>query len=1113
MRSPALLLSFRIKLPMLIKFLARISRFFNSAFDRFNALINQTFAQQLRNKLIVCQQRNNTSSDTANGGSITLNATNNSINVNSLTSGSSALDGGGNPIGNGGAITLNAVDTINSGVVNTVGIVSDGTPGGGGVNGASVSITSVNGDINLTGLLGLANSSVRGQSIEINTLGNLFVAGSLNARSDVSGSAGGITIGNTSPPSSMIVAAISTRNFRNGVGGEINITTTGSFISNDVAGRDSGLILEPNQPINDGFSIGSESFGSGGRINIQAGEITIRAGIVSNSQTVGNGGNISLRASSGGITIQAGTLDSSAQIGEGGRITLSAATNVEVDGDVLSRSQISGNGGEITATSRSGAIQTDALDSSANLGNGGSIALNSNRNIQITGNVSSDSASIGNGGDVAFISQRGAIDTTAGTINASGGAIGNGGDVTLRTPSNISSGSIVTAGLTGVGGEIALDSGNRLLINNADIASITGGAGTGGNIELNADLLRLTGSRVGTVTNSAGGDINIDANSVQLEDALIGTIATLGNGRGGNIQITNANTIRIRNSSADSIPSNPLFEPLLATIDPSVDFVARIQRGSGLATTTTAAGEAGDISIDTDRLNIFAEAEADGQTGVSTLALTGSRRRSGNLTINAAESVRITGNDQREQFNPQPNTDTAGEVNGIQTGITSATLGSGDAGRLTITTDRLVLRNGAAITSGNGRSGENAGTGDGGALTINAQSVDLRGLAALATVTFSEGRAGNLTVNSDRITLNRGAIFAADTLGRGEAGSIQVTTDNLEILSGSRIGAATTGSGIGGEITINQAGDRANRVEIAGTSTSDRELRSGIFTNSQGRESAGNISIFAEQLNVRDRAEISVSSSGSGAAGNLFVAADNILLDQQARLRGTTQESLEGGNLRITADRNIELRNDGGADETEITTQAAANSDGGRITVTAGQRIFSTFSQNSDVVADADRGQGGLVVGEAPLITGFRQYGGTRTGKSDFVAGSRQGTPGIVEAPEADVPAPLPDAPDLPRIDQVCPATSGLTTRAAGTSQFLNTGRGGLPPNSAESIDSSTVQVPWVTLSPSEATSDRSAESSAVIEEAQGWQRLPSGELLLTTTATTPLPCVSSSGQ
>ncbi|MEI2579878.1 beta strand repeat-containing protein [Scytonema sp. PRP1] len=948
------------------------------------------------------------------GGDIALTTNNGSISTSNLNS--SAFSN----TRSGGKITLEAAGSITTDLIDTVG-VTNLLSGGGGLNGADVSIRSLNGPIRLNGLVDPANNSVIGRSITINTPSTLDVAGTLNARSDVSGSAGNIAIGNISKPSSITVGVVTTRNLRGSQAGNINITTTGSLTTTSALNRDPGSSIKPPNPINDGFSIGSEALGNGGTINITAdGGIDTAAGIVSNSRVSGNGGDITLTAKNGAITIKAGTVDSSSVSGNAGAINFNAGDNITTNNVLINASSIL--------------------------------------------------------------------------------ARGNGGNVNLSANRDIFSGSIESVGQ--VGGRINLNSGGNIFLNKADIASITTGSNTGSNI-------------------------SFTAKQVELIDARIGNIKS-GEGQGGNISVNTSDFLNIQNtgnSNRSDIGSN-LFE-----------FVKSNFQGSGLINTTFGNANSGNIEITTKGLSIQNQQNSTSRnslTGIGTLPL--GDGNAGNITVEASDFVRITGNDSTPYNTALPDdsnaTDVAnkkaGDIQNIRTGITSAITGKGNAGEIKINTGQFEVRNTAAITSGvtdNGR-------GRGNNITVKATSLELQGKAALATASRSESTGnvdvGNLNIDAGKVTLLDGALLSADTFGAANGGDLNINTNELNISSGSRVGASTFGNGQGGTVRINSGEKKAQLINIDGTLSNgqlpdETQGRSGIFTESRASGTAGDIEIYTDKLNVLNRGEVSVSGSETGASGTLNVTAGNIFMTQQAGIRATTNSS--GGNINLTVADSIIMRNNSDPNNaTEITARAFGTANGGNIRLRVGKFVLADLYENSDIVAEADQGSGGRIDAKDVKAIEFIQHiRGRRLPESEFIASSLQGLEGTINVdPSSPQPVPVPNAPVVREIVQVCPTSPGATTREAGTSKYFNSGRGGLPPNPGEALDSNIPQVPWVTLdsdnqNPTSAANSTTANISSpeTIEEAQGWVKLPNGKFLLTkqTPTSSSVTCVFQSSQ
>jgi len=102
---------------------------------------------------------------------------------------------------------------------------------------------------------------------------------------------------------------------------------------------------------------------------------------------------------------------------------------------------------------------------------------------------------------------------------------------------------------------------------------------------------------------------------------------------------------------------------------------------------------------------------------------------------------------------------------------------------------------------------------------------------------------------------------------------------------------------------------------------------------------------------------------------------------------------------------------------------------------------------------------------------------------------------------------PLPDKLVDPQLNYNCNANLA-TNNSNSTSQFLNTGKGGLPTNPGGILNNYSIQAPWVDLSVQEpsnsSTVGSSPNSSQPIVEAQGFTRNSKGEILLSVCTASP---------
>lgn len=339
-------------------------------------------------------------------------------------------------------------------------------------------------------------------------------------------------------------------------------------------------------------------------------------------------------------------------------------------------------------------------------------------------------------------------------------------------------------------GRIATDLGNEASL------ITTSGEGKSGSIQVQGNLVELVGSaylKNGNIGAGDGGDITITANKLSVRDGAQIINPALGSGRGGNITVNASESVDVASIlSADNIP-------IL----------------SAISTTSGSSGNAGNLTINTGTLRIqnggTVTAESSGTLlPPSYIQLEPATGKAGNLTINATKSVELIGK----------------LSDNVRSNLSASTLGSGDAGRLTINTGQLIIRDGAEISLSSVLEGD-----------VTKYRGDRRNL----------GKAGDLYINAHSILLdNQGRIVSETDLGKGGNINLQVR-DLLAMRRNSQI-STNAGKiqaiGDGGNITINApngfiVADRENnditanafrgtggRVQINATGILGIELRS-----------------------------------------------------------------------------------------------------------------------------------------------------------------------------------------------------------------------------------------------------------------------------------------------
>jgi large exoprotein involved in heme utilization and adhesion len=239
-----------------------------------------------------------------------------------------------------------------------------------------------------------------------------------------------------------------------------------------------------------------------------------------------------------------------------------------------------------------------------------------------------------------------------------------------------------------------------------------------------------------------------------------------------------------------------------------------MQEGGLLATTTLGEGAAGDLkinaseSMDITSSFIWASTIGSGVGGNIDIdtrnlslqdvgAISAATLRSGkggNLTIRASESIELSGALMND----------AAPNGKIPTNLTAgAPLSTtGDSGDISITTSRLMVRDGAEVSV------SSQGSGKVGKINANTGSVLLDNGAITATSVLGKGGDINLQVGNDLILRHRSQISTTSgtqATGGGDGGNITINTGVLALLEKSRINANAF-KGAGGNIRITTRG-------------------------------------------------------------------------------------------------------------------------------------------------------------------------------------------------------------------------------------------------------------------------------------------------------------------
>jgi filamentous hemagglutinin family protein len=345
--------------------------------------------------------------------------------------------------------------------------------------------------------------------------------------------------------------------FAGGSGGNISVT------ADTIQVKDGGFISS---------SLFDRAPGKAGDISIQAKQIEISdRGLIAASSVFGTGraGAITVTGESLKITGVANSLDPFDFDSTG--LTTATGTGLQPAGDVrlnLANLDLKDKGG----------ISSVSLGS----GNAGNIAVQLSGDLNIVDGALITATTFGSGNG-------GTIDITAKNITVSG--VGQINGVTDPGFSAIAS---QTGFGGGKAGSIRISSGSLNVLDGAAITAETFGPGNGGNIEIHADKVLLSGVNAGLkdALTAAGADIRLAG--ARISSSSNGELAPgLATGNAGNISLT-AQTLALTDGG------QIFAETSTPGIGGSIGIMANrvnLSNGSSISSKSSGSGYAGDISI------------------------------------------------------------------------------------------------------------------------------------------------------------------------------------------------------------------------------------------------------------------------------------------------------------------------------------------------------------------------------------------------------------------------------------------------------------------------------------------------------------------------------------
>ncbi|MBD1930402.1 filamentous hemagglutinin N-terminal domain-containing protein [Funiculus sociatus] len=1047
----------------------------------------------------------------AGGGNIAVNARNLEILGGSVLSGGIG-QGLGTPQTVAGDITLNATGEIK--VAGTGSVVSNLVRLGSQGNGGNITIDSDSFSLRDGALLS-ASTFGRGNAgnVTVRALDAIDLAGNAGIFSTVA--AGGVGKGGNIDINAATLSLIDgaqlltitsgasdTQPAGQGDAGNVNVNVTGAV---DIAGQKNGLASGIRSSVQTG------TVGNGGNITINSGSFSLQDGarLIASTSGRGNAGNVTVRAldavdfaGNAGIfsTVAAGG------VGKGGNIDINAATLSLIDGAQL-----------LTITS--GASDTQP----AGQGDAGNVNVNVTGAVDIAGQKNGfpsgirslvETGTVGNGGNITINSGSFSLQNGARLIASTSGR-GNAGNVTVRAldavdlAGNVGIFSTVAAGGVGKGGNIDINAATLSLIDGAQLLTVTSsasdtqpaGQGDAGNVNVNVTgAVDIAGRKNGlasgirslveTGTVGNGGNITINSGSFLLRDGAQLIASTYGRGNAGNVTVQALDAVDLADGNIFStvergaVGKGGNIDINAATL--SLIDSAQLQTLTRGASNTQPAGrgDAGDVNVNVTGAVDIAGQKNGSFSGIFSSVQTGTVGNGGNITINSGSfSLRDSAQ------------------------LSASTFGQGNAGNVTVSAlDAVSLANGSILSPV-----EAGGVGKGGNIDINAATLSLIDGAQLQTVTrgasdtqpAGQGNAGNVNVNVTGAVDIAGqkngffsGIFSSVEMGTvGNGGNITIDSGSFSLRDGAGLTASTFGRGNAGTIKVNAA-------DFATISSNSSNFNTGLFVNSQSTTGiAGDIIVTSSRVTLDNSGTLNAQSA-SGNGGNINLQTDLLLLRRGAQISttaGTVQAGGNGGNINIDAPSGFIVAVP--RENSDITANAFTGS-GGRVQISA-FGIFGIAPRSREDLARLLGTQDPTQLNPRLLptsdITAISQTNPSLNGQVTIIT------------PDVDPSRGLAELPTIPVDTEVAQGCSAGGSQAQ--SEFIITGRGGLPPNPGEALSTDAVQVDLVTLNPRienrsipNISTNPTRPTPVPLVEAQGWVRGANGKVVLTANAPTVTP-------
>ena len=651
-------------------------------------------------------------------------------------------------------------------------------------------------------------------------------------------------------------------------------------------GGDVSVVVAGSVRIADGGYLRAGTIGSGaaGSVSLSAKELMIEGGDAGRAGVFSNSG-FGESGAAGGVSI---AVTDQMSVRNGGRIQ--SSTFGAGDAGVVSV-----RAGELALAGGAGEFATIASDASLDsTGSAASVTVSVDRQLSVSDGAFISSSTFGTG-DASEVT------VTAGDLAIDGGVFGVAG---IFSDSN--------AQASGAAGAVAVSVASETTLRNGGfISSSTFSAARAGEVRVDTGRLAIDGGTIGLaeIRSSGGAGSSGDAGSVIVsvrDDALLsggGRVrsGSFGTGDGGAVTVR-AGELKIEGSGAGFSgilsETDPDASGRAGTVDVAVEGELRVVNGGVILTSALGGGQAGGITMNSARLQL--DGGAEGFAGIASTA----RNGSGSINIAVREDIAV--------------------VNGGT--INTSTLGAGDAGRITLTANDVVIAANSGQPAGISSDAREGASGGSGAVSIIAAQNLRVGLGgAVSASTFGAGRSGVVQLAASKVNIDGGIVAAlASRESSGQTGDVMISASESLVIDN-------------GLVSIENDAALTNPAALDPTA----------------------IRVSAPELVLRNDAVISAAASSNADASNVEVVSGRLLQMDTAAI-ATSAEDGNGGAITLNGSGVISLRNSAIA-----TSVRGERGDGGDIALKADALILSAgFIQANTAAVAASGGQVLIDVGQ-----------------------------------------------------------------------------------------------------------------------------------------------------